>query len=563
MDDDDIKKALKGKEFVIDAIYEIGDKGKLPEGKVVCALPGDQQMDLNYTTEVGGCTALYYSLVFQMPKWNYKLKKIDEWMSVSPVHTQSYELTVGQKQKLEGMIKQGLASAAQAVADFELARHDLRKYEEIINYFVRAKGMEKDSKGKKKDKDEHVLRSLFIDRVDAYTGENFSMISMTKRWPTIITDFIRMGKLTEDDKKEIDKIKDKLEVSQAEATVLRTKNEMFDSWQKMFLPEVQKRYARIKTLVKAREKSVVEYREWLKPYVARYKMMRDSLEKRPQESVKNVYMAPGFGNAVAVSSIRFLGWIPFNPPEMSKPERTSQISPIDDFSKQWGRYIVKHYKVWGEEQTDKNGNKKTDDDGNPIYDISDENLEKKMEEILKKTTGEKDMVSTVLYYRVFDIKVVKFLGKIPGKGELEDLTFFFKHRTMSQNVLLLHAMELAALEEKFSMHISELIGSKENEEKVRKEVEMRIEGKKEKEVSWQKKWNESFKKTIKPLKSGFSKGSDFFARITQPFIRPGPYESNFEERVTKMYLLPAGQLYSEVIKFLKWKMGVPGAGPSY
>ena len=88
-------------------------------------------------------------------------------------------------------------------------------------------------------------------------------------------------------------------------------------------------------------------------------------------------------------------------------------------------------------------------------------------------------------------------------------------------------------------------------------------GKKEKEVSWQKKWNESFKKTIKPLKSGFSKGSDFFARITQPFIRPGPYESNFEERVTKMYLLPAGQLYSEVIKFLKWKMGVPGAGPSY
>ena len=199
-------------------------------------------MDRNYTTEVGGCTALYYSLVFQMPKWNYKLKKIDEWMSVSPVHTQSYELTVGQKQKLEGMIKQGLASAAQAVADFELARHDLRKYEEIINYFVRAKGMEKDSKGKKKDKDEHVLRSLFIDRVDAYTGENFSMISMTKRWPTIITDFIRMGKLTEDDKKEIDKIKDKLEVSQAEATVLRTKNEMFDSWQKMFLPEVQKRY---------------------------------------------------------------------------------------------------------------------------------------------------------------------------------------------------------------------------------------------------------------------------------------------------------------------------------
>ncbi len=529
MGKDEIKE-----DFVIDHLYNNAIK-KITLGEALCALPGDQQMDINYTTEVGGCTALYYSLVFQMPKWKYTLKKLDEWMSVSPTHTQAYELTITQKQKLEGSIKQGLASAAQAVADYELAMHDLRKYREIINYFVKAK----------KDKDEHVLRSLFIDRVDAFTGENFSMISMTKRWPTIITDFIRFGTLDEKSRKDVEKIKDKLAVSQAEATVLKTKNELFENWKKMFLPEVQKRYARINSLVKARERSIAEYREWLKPYVSRHKMMRDSLEKNPQEAVTSVYMAPGFGNAVASSHIRFLGWKVFNPPEMSKPERTGQISPIDSFSKKWARIIAEHHKVWGKVK-----------DGKFVVE-DDEKLEERMEKLFKKAVSSKEMSETALYYRVYDIKVMKFLGKIPGKGELEDITFDIKHRTVSQNVLLLHIIELAAVEEKFNRHINELIGSKEYEDDIRKEIETEMEEKKEPSKP------SVLSKTRDGVKSAFSGSKNFLIKITSPFIRPGPYESNLEERLTKMYFLPAGQLYAEVIKFLKWKMGVPGSGPSY
>ncbi len=512
-------------------------------GDYVYALPPDQQTALNYTSEIGGGVGLYLAIVFQFPKWRYKLKKIDEWMDVSPTHAQSYEVTMGQKQKLEGQIKQGLASAAQSVADFELAKHDLRKYKEIINYFLSAE----------KDKDEHVIRSLFIDRVDAYTGDNFSMIGMTKRWPTIITDFIRMGTVDKKDRKDIDKIKDKLQVTQAEATVLKTKNELFESWKTMFFPEVQERYARIKTLVKAREKSIYEYREWLKPYVSRFKMMADSLQKKPQNNLSNVYMAPGFGNAFASSGIRFLAWMPFTPPEMSKPERIAfdksgaGIDPLDDVVMEWGKRIAEKHKVWGKEVTNENGNIE--------YKIDEEKLREKLEEIRDNAYNggeQSDMKKNMLYYRCFDINVVKHLGKIPGKGELEDITFDIKHRTFSQNVLLIHVIELHALEEKFSKNIEELIGSKESEERDLEEV---------------RGWFKEEKKEEKKKKFSVGKIKEPFKRLGKKllaiFFRPGPYESNFDERISKMYLLPAGMLYGEIIAFIKWKMGIPGAGPVY
>ncbi|HLD57173.1 MAG TPA: hypothetical protein VJA47_02645, partial [archaeon] len=104
-----------------------GSKGP-KTGTALFAVPGNQQGMLDFTTNIGGCSGLYYSLVFQLPKWGYKLKKLDEDMDVSPAHAEAYGLIVEQKGKLEKEIKGGLASAAQAVADFELLKHDLNKY---------------------------------------------------------------------------------------------------------------------------------------------------------------------------------------------------------------------------------------------------------------------------------------------------------------------------------------------------------------------------------------------------------------------------------------------------
>ncbi len=286
-------------------------------GDFVIVRPTDQWMKLNPTTVMGGCSGLYYSLMFQFPKWYYWLHKVDEWMEVSPEYAETYNLTIAQKQKLEVAIKGGLQSAAQAVADYELLKHDYRKYREILDYWKMGK------------KDDHVLRSLFVDRVDAFTGEGYSLVTMARRWPTIITDFIRMKEVWTD----IEKIKDELQVSQAEATVLKTKNELYKEWKTLFFPDVKDRFARIKNLMQSRKKSVDEYRNWLKPYIARYKLMKEKTEAKPSNYLGNVYMVPGFGQASATTGVRLFAWQGFVPGEMHKPERSNLIQRYENLSK--------------------------------------------------------------------------------------------------------------------------------------------------------------------------------------------------------------------------------------
>ena len=98
-------------ELVVDKIVE-EERQKHPDkplmGVALWAKPEDQSIDIDYTTPMGGCSNLYYSLIFQMPKWGFSMAKVDEFMSVTPAHADAYNLTIAQKQKLEGQIKQGL-----------------------------------------------------------------------------------------------------------------------------------------------------------------------------------------------------------------------------------------------------------------------------------------------------------------------------------------------------------------------------------------------------------------------------------------------------------------------
>ena len=113
--------------LVIDQLKrEIFPPGRPVLGEAFWARPENQSIKIDYTTPMGGCSNLYYSLIFQMPKWGFAMAKVDEWMSVTPTHADYFNLTVSQKQKLEGQIKQGLASIAQAVADYIISELDKR-----------------------------------------------------------------------------------------------------------------------------------------------------------------------------------------------------------------------------------------------------------------------------------------------------------------------------------------------------------------------------------------------------------------------------------------------------
>jgi len=62
-------------ELVVDQLKK---ELKLPlTGKALWAKPANQSMQIDYTTPMGGCSNLYYSLIFQMPKWGYRMASVN------------------------------------------------------------------------------------------------------------------------------------------------------------------------------------------------------------------------------------------------------------------------------------------------------------------------------------------------------------------------------------------------------------------------------------------------------------------------------------------------------
>ena len=494
--------------------------GRENVGEFVFGGPFEMEIKLDYTGLRGSGSNLYYAYVFQLPKWDYKLKKVDEWIEVTPMFAEYYNITIEQKHKLEAAIKSGLAGAAAAVTDYELIAHDSRRYREILDYFKQAT-----------NRDEHVLRNLFVDRVDAFTGD-YALIQMARRWPTIISDFIRMKEgLTE-----ISEIRKELDVSTAEANILKTKNELFKEWKALFLPAVKERYARIATLMNARKKSIDEYRKWLKPYVARYKMIREKQEERPQEFLSNAYMTPGFGQSQASTGVRLWTWKPFTPQEKGiAPARKWKrgglktkfiIDPYDKIVKEWQAKVEERYGV-----------KYTEED---------------IRKLIDKAVQAGELNPNFTYYVFFDVNIqLNLVRTPPPQGtELDNLVFQpLKAYVISQNVLLMLLIEIAARESSFEKHINELIGSREHEEEELKRLEEELMPKKPEKKS---KIKDASHKTGKWGR----KGRNVFEKIFYIFVKRGPYETNFEERITKMYFRAAGGLYGQQVGYILSKMGV-------
>lgn len=494
-------------------------------GKMLVVTPhpergSNQFINLNFTGPPGSCSGLYYSLVFQFGKWNFNVVKVDEWIEVSPEYGKYYQETMAQKQALEATIKTGLSSAAQAVADYELLNHDLRKYKEILEYF--------------RQKTEHSLKAMFIDQVDIHTGDGISMRSIVSRWPTIISDFIKL----KDEDDDPDKIAKRLDVSKAEGVILTTKNKLYKEWKTIFKQVAIDRYNHLKSLVESRRKSVEEYRKWLKPYVARFKMMRTGAE-RPEvvrEALRSYVDLTGqatFGN-----SIRLWAWRKFKVPEIRKfpVERVGKfvVPPDDDFIKEmfilnpkWG--LASIYPWLLEKKNEKTV------------------AEEMIDEILSKEWNSSNALDPeVLYYIFFDINIFRAGSRTPG-FEAEDITFDIKTNMLSQNAMLVKFLELKCREREMERYVDEILGV--SEEAVKKDYpELFAEEKKAgmKIAMPQMPKFPSFAETFKPFKT-----------FTMPgLVKPGLYEKDFNDRIPRLYLIPMGSVFADVKNFLKNKMGM-------
>lgn len=505
----------------------------------------DQITTVNPVTLPGQSDIIYNIWLYRSAKWHWNAVKADEFMIVEPTAPPSHAALMGQKERLESHIKAGLASAAQAVADYELLKHDERKYREILDYF------------KMGQKDQHVLRALFVDRVDAHTGEGYSMISMARRWPTIISDFIKM----QDEWTDVKNIRAELKVSDAEAVVLKTKNELFKEWKRLFFPDVRDRYSRIKNLLESRKKSVDEYRDWLKPYVEKYKKIKEQTLIRPSADLVNplAFAHNPWGQLGA----KLWFWKGIRPEEMGKPLFINKEIPIyDDWVKEQLKKVEEIYGVkFYESKKEVKELEKKGELENPYYIIVEEKLEefqhpshtrKKLE--LLSVHAAPFIDPRYLYYMFVEIDYeVNYVKSATGPLEMEDQYFHIHPFLISQNSLLLFLLELSAKERAFDKYVDSLIGVKEVEESIRKRVEKEFEEKKVGEKkgfssikSFSAKIN-SFRERMKPIEK----------RIVKFFKKPGPYETTVRERINKTfgdYMGPQTAELSSLIKETCFKL---------
>lgn len=486
----------------------------------------DQHITINPDCLPGQAEMIYMAFMYRLVKWHYNFVKVAENVQINPIQAPPFFTLLQVKEKLENQIKQGLSQVSQEVANYELLRSDVRKYGEILDYFVKAK------KG-----DEHVLRSLYVDRVDAHTGEGYSIISMSRRWPTIITDFIRLKEKWND----IETIQKELGISRAQAVVLRTKNEIYKHWKKYFLRDVKERYVRIKNLMESQEKFMDEVANWLIPYVNRYKRINEASLTNPSSDLTNpqIYAHAPF----TILNSRFFFWRPIEPEEINKPfHEHDKIDPVDDWVIEQAKKIEEHYGVSFVREYNKNNNKNLPEDD---YDSRKKALDAlfnkwsdpsaRTHEVVSYTTGFM-LDRRHIYYAFFDCDYeVDYIKGSQGPLEMEDVYYNIFPANLSINVMFAVLLEVKANEMRFERYVRKLIGTSDVEAEIKAEVDEAL-----KEESEEGKPNKTKKKFSKRYAEWRRRQVPRMDPILKYFRRAGPYETNIKERLSKEYAIYLG-----------------------
>ncbi|MFH0711131.1 MAG: hypothetical protein V1944_00980 [Candidatus Aenigmatarchaeota archaeon] len=578
---------------------------KFERGEACNWFPLEGRMRVDFTTPIGGWTNGSYSLFFQLPKWGYVRFKITEATFVSPVFREYYELTVRQKEQIEAQIKQGLASVSTAITDMELVYHDIRKYRDYLDYMTWIeKGKLLIKQGKKeegeslKKKGEQTIKAIFIDEVDVHTGELIALKSIAPRWPTIIADFMQLS----DDETDQKKISEKHKISEAEGVVLATKNKLYLQWRdRIFFDTVKRRYRNLVMVLEARKKSVDEYRNMLRPTISRYKMLNDALaSKELRTDIQRSWLHPE-AQAQSADWMTIWAWKPFSPNEKYKQSRESldKISALDaGFTKDDIKELMASAK------SKEIIMKGTEVDGLPV-EPSIDHIVREYIPAIEKEWGVKISATDIFkarqmlvnqfketavglggrepwvwspYFAFIEIPMFRTVLRLPNGEEIEDVQIEnIAGSTQSQNLIIIHLLELVAKEKQLDNYISELLGEKgyiEDEsgkrlvpiEEMMKEDYPEIFISKEEEY---KKFMEKIekqkhfaKKTAQATKFKIGDTLDKFGLRMDYLTARGPYEFALNQRVTKLYQTIIGPEFGRVVSYMKSKFGVPGFAES-
>lgn len=542
-------------------------------GRIFKVSPLNQKINIEIDMPLGKASGVYFGLLFQLSKWGFDIRKVYEWTEISPVHSQFYQLTVQQKQQLEGQIKSALAGITTAVADYELLNHDLRKYAEYMEIF---NGLEKAIK----EKDEKILkeklqtlRSIFIDQVDVHTGEGVALKLIAARWPTVIVDFMRLKESDTDQKK----ISSDYNVTEAEGVVLATKNKLFAEWKKMFRTTVEERFGRLNQLTMARKKSVDEYRQMVKPYITRFRGIRELGEtSEGREMLRGMSWFRPSTQAVSVEVSEVWAWKPFMVPELHKAyyETTDEEIPImksdlpqefkEEIRNNWDSVKAKYEKIkkslTGVEPLDKwvlYFREKIEEFYRKEYDVNimltTNDLLDAREELLS-LYKKNNWISTP-YFQTMEIPSLRSVMRFADGQEMEMVIFGEPGHEMqlsldTQNVILIRLLELKIKDKEFESYISDMLGNTAGGKNIPELIEEKYPYLRDKKDEPKKE-----KKPADRVKMTLDKVVSKIARNVE-FVKPGNYEVDFVDRISSIYFKEmASYVYVPAVRFIKTAAG--------
>jgi hypothetical protein len=568
-------------------------KGFIHPGVAFHVTPYNSRTIFDFFTPIGKASSMLTSYLFYLGKRGFKeVYKVEDWLEVSPVNAQYYQLTIQQKQQLERQIKEGLASISQSVADLELLLHDQRKYKEFLEYLEAVK-----KSGEEALRAEQTLKAIFVDEVDINTDlpqTPIALRSIVSRWPTIISDFMKLEDKDTDPKK----IAEKLQVSEAEGVVLSTKNKLYKRWKEVFQDTVTSRYNRIRGLVIARERSVKEYRNMLRPYIERFRSIREMGEEsyageKSKTYARDRYLRPTefyrpAGEAVSIEFTKTWAWRVIGPAEFAKASREGSPGEKYDIKNWRSLPIAKGFKmkIADELQNNKKEFLEVMDDAglsqisgsptgaDPLDDFVFDNY-KKIEDhygikfsiidILRERESfcEKDYHNSY-YFMTMEIGALRSIFRTPSGVEFEDLWIEpFLMYFDTQNIILFRMLEISAKRKQDEAYIAEMLGETSEGKKTAdllKEEYPHLFGKEEdvkRAEAMAAKQNKKEEKKGKSIFEIISNGIKNLG-IDVGFIKPGPYETHFDDRVTGIWF-PDMQtsVYIPSVNMFKAHMQVP------
>ncbi len=193
--------------------------------------------------DAGFPTPVYFGMIDFMKKKGYFVKKVTDWLEISP-RSAFYQDMMTKKSNIEQSLGRILPAVSDVRRDMELIKHDLRKLENVMSHF--------------ETKDVSILKSDFVDLVDAHSPISMISLANSGRFPTIIVDFYKCRSASD---------VENLKISQGEKQIIRNKWQLFTEWKIRYGKDITGKVAMLREQLRSREASLKNYKETLKPYV--------------------------------------------------------------------------------------------------------------------------------------------------------------------------------------------------------------------------------------------------------------------------------------------------------